>query len=56
VHAKRLDKTPAASVCDDPGVSKAILLDHLARGRQERRAHDGNQAGVLGLYPSGDGI
>jgi hypothetical protein len=33
VHAKRLDKTPAASVRGDPGVSKTILLDHLARGR-----------------------
>jgi len=30
VHAKRLDKTPAASVCGDPGVGKTVLLDQRA--------------------------
>jgi len=33
VHAKRLDKTPASSVCGDPGVGKTALLDHLARAK-----------------------
>ena len=28
MHAKRLDKTPAASVRGDPGVGKTTLLDH----------------------------
>jgi len=32
VHAKRLDKTPAASVRGDPGAGKTALLDHLAAG------------------------
>jgi hypothetical protein len=31
VTASRLDKTPAASVCGDPGVGKTVLLDYLAR-------------------------
>jgi KaiC/GvpD/RAD55 family RecA-like ATPase len=30
VHAKRLDKTPAASVRGDPGAGKTVLPDHLA--------------------------
>jgi hypothetical protein len=32
VHAKRVDKTSAASVCGDLGVGKTVLLDHLAAG------------------------
>jgi len=34
VHAKRVDKTPAASVRGDPGAGKTALLDHLATGWQ----------------------